>query len=471
MADVMVQLDNMSPAHKVAHVRTFKGLEHCTEEVALYVWNRSVKKARKLKGYPKLQANAVNIQNGIWAMHDEIHDYTEDHKIKRKLDIAGMRKALDFLEQCIDEKDKEKLVRKTGPVTPLPHYSVVHVDSEELVEKMISKIIDYHHPYAETPTLYVDLEGENLGRNGDVAIMQIFAPKTDTVYILHIHLLGEAAFSTAGGPLKATTFRSILESRGLVKAFWDCSADSDALFSHYSIRLDPDGVLDLQILECASTKDKGKRKSLMSLTSAVHRRTHLPRDQDAAWRTAKTEGHNAMQRGPNWREEEQWAIRKAEFAQQMMWATSAGARVLAKAEYDAMVEGEQAQPEKVKVWEEYPLRPEMLEYAVGDVTVMPILYHNLATHPRLTPEGKKAVLVETAKRIMESQAEELKPSTGNKVPDGWAERGWCEGGDETSIAVLPSMKLGKEEPTDDGGATETTPGSAGEGEPGCIIRC
>jgi exonuclease 3'-5' domain-containing protein 1 len=108
------------------------------------------------------------------------------------------------------------------------------------------------------PSLYIDLEGISLSRHGSISIIQIFVLSLNTVALIDIHILSEAAFSTAGlGPnAYRLTLQKILEDEAIPKVFFDVRNDSDALFHHYNIKLA--GVQDLQLMEVATRSYTGK---------------------------------------------------------------------------------------------------------------------------------------------------------------------------------------------------------------------
>jgi len=119
----------------------------------------------------------------------------------------------------------------------------------------------------------VDLEGVNLGRSGRVAIIQLYAEGSDTVWLVDITTLGAAAFDQTDA--NGNSLRSLLEGTSvrkvrsntyisplllliaLAKMFWDVRNDSDALYSHFNVRLQ--NTFDLQILELAVRRSKLQR--------------------------------------------------------------------------------------------------------------------------------------------------------------------------------------------------------------------
>lgn len=106
------------------------------------------------------------------------------------------------------------------------------------------------------PSLFVDLEGINLSRQGSISIIQIYVSSKDCTYLIDVHTLGAKAFSTAGSSKSSSaggskyTLKEILESDAIPKVFFDVRNDSDALFSHYDIHLG--GVQDIQVMEFAT---------------------------------------------------------------------------------------------------------------------------------------------------------------------------------------------------------------------------
>lgn len=105
------------------------------------------------------------------------------------------------------------------------------------------------------PSLYIDLEGAKLSRNGRISLLTLYILPTNTVCLIDIHSLGATAFSTPAaaeiGQIATLTLKSILESPIVPKVFFDVRNDSDALYAHYAISLQ--GIHDLQLMELAST--------------------------------------------------------------------------------------------------------------------------------------------------------------------------------------------------------------------------
>jgi exonuclease 3'-5' domain-containing protein 1 len=134
------------------------------------------------------------------------------------------------------------------------------------------------------PSLYIDLEGVNLSRQGTLSILQVFVLPRDQTYLVDIHTLQEKAFSTAGA--NGQTLKSILESDAIPKAFFDVRNDSDALYSHYNVNLA--GIHDIQLMELA-TRSFSKR-CVNGLSRCIEREAPMSPREKKAWKDAKERG-------------------------------------------------------------------------------------------------------------------------------------------------------------------------------------
>ncbi|KAK3617651.1 hypothetical protein LTR22_026661 [Elasticomyces elasticus] len=90
------------------------------------------------------------------------------------------------------------------------------------------------------------------------------------VYLVDVTTLGRAAFTTAGADGHA--LESVLESRNIVKVFFDIQNDSDALFGHYKICIA--GIKDLQLMELASRNFS--KRNVNGLAKCVERDSTIP---------------------------------------------------------------------------------------------------------------------------------------------------------------------------------------------------
>ncbi|KAK0930971.1 hypothetical protein LTR29_016547 [Friedmanniomyces endolithicus] len=127
------------------------------------------------------------------------------------------------------------------------------LDTTAALEKFLS---DLGNCDGQPPRLYVDLEGNNLSRNGTLSLVTILLEPERDVYLVDVTTLGRDAFTTAGAD--GRTLKSVLESEDVVKVYFDIRNDSDALFGLYEIRgrwhrgpaVDGAGLEEFQQEEC-----------------------------------------------------------------------------------------------------------------------------------------------------------------------------------------------------------------------------
>ncbi|PVH69168.1 exonuclease [Cadophora sp. DSE1049] len=113
---------------------------------------------------------------------------------------------------------------------------------------------------------------------------------------LYLDLEGETAFSTTR--TSGQTLKGILESDTIPKVFFDVRNDSNALFSHYGIKLAC--VHDLQLMELATRNFS--RRCVNGLSKCIERDITLSMSEGKVWKETKEKGLNlfAPERGGNY---------------------------------------------------------------------------------------------------------------------------------------------------------------------------
>lgn len=375
-----------------------------------------------------------NVKGGLDALLKMLHEVNEP-TLKHDLKLDDSAELLRILLDRIERQDMTKYVKKTGPVTAIPQYKVVHVHDEAGVADMINIIggvgLSPTQEAAEDgmrghSTLYIDQEGWNLGRDGVLQLMQICLPDAGKVWLVHVSELGEATFNTpATETLQSLTMKAVLESSTIFKAFWDCRGDSDALCALYGIKLDPTAIIDLQLLDLATTDDHKRRKKVKGLGPALQTRLNIAHEEEKAWLQMKEAVKEVICWGLQPKEKQAKEVEWAGIVNKMLWSTVPEEKAKAEEDYDKggvlLEDGWVAE----EAWARNPMPDIMEKYAVGDVVVLPLLHQYFANHPRLTHERKQAVSQETEKRILDSQADAV-VKTGNEAPEGWASTEWCE---------------------------------------------
>mmetsp|Transcript_37766 Transcript_37766/g.70458 ORF Transcript_37766/g.70458 Transcript_37766/m.70458 type:complete len:474 (-) Transcript_37766:11-1432(-) len=236
-----------------------------------------------------------------------------------------------------------------------------------MLQNIENHIFESHR--TQTPVLAaVDFEGVDLCRTGELCLLQMTCNNDPTlVYVLDVHLLREKAFSlaTPGG----TSMKSILEDdQGILKLWFDPRNDVDALY--YQFGITPKNVFDLQLAEVAVRRSQA----------------HNPRFVTGL--------------GKCLRESEQLS------ADQIACAQDIDAR--AKALFEPKFGG------RYVVFQERPLRDDILTYAAHDSRYMIMLYELYVG--RLTQEWQHRVSVGSNERARWYQhTTYTKPTTD--VPD------------------------------------------------------
>ncbi|PPQ80271.1 hypothetical protein CVT24_006603 [Panaeolus cyanescens] len=130
------------------------------------------------------------------------------------------------------------------------HYNIVFVDTPTTLIDCLEDISSPNGTHARD--LAIDLEGVNLSRDGRIAIIQIVAKGSTTVWIVDVTTLGQHAFNHCSP--NGQSLRGILEDANITKLFFDVRNDSDALYAHFGVEMQ--NVLDLQLLDVASRRSK-----------------------------------------------------------------------------------------------------------------------------------------------------------------------------------------------------------------------
>ncbi|KAJ5946815.1 hypothetical protein N7454_003654 [Penicillium verhagenii] len=246
--------------------------------------------------------------------------------------------------------------------------TVVFVDTPTGIEELVQALDNLP---VDPPSLYLDLEGIHLCRDGTISLMQIFILPLGQTYVVDIHTLKKRAFSTPGPPGSRLTLRSVLESYSIPKVFHDVRNDSDALFAHYQIRLG--GVQDLQLMELAARKG-GQRRLVNGLGRCIE--------------------HDAPMKD---RERREWKSTK-----------NAGLKLFAPEHGGSYA-----------VFDKRPLADEIMNYCVQDVCFLPLLWEKY--RDAMTPQWFERVKNESQSRVAHSQSASYVPSGRHKAlgPKGW----------------------------------------------------
>lgn len=203
-------------------------------------------------------------------------------------------------------------------------------------------------------TLYIDLEGNNLGRHGTITLVTILVHPQNVTGVVDVLTLGESAFSIQSD--KGQSLKSIFEDPGIATCVWDVRNDADALWAHFKVALA--GVIDIQLLENASRPAHFNKYNLSGLGNAVK------------YDLAGIMGNFERQK---------WMQTKSEGAALM----------------------------PTDVFSKRPLPPNVLQYCVNDVVALPALRNRYTQ--RITPQWLSKAMEESRRRAEDARSPGFNP--------------------------------------------------------------
>ncbi|KAL2201944.1 exonuclease [Sarocladium strictum] len=128
--------------------------------------------------------------------------------------------------------------------------SAVMIDTPATMAKVVD---DLDGLPIDPPSLYIDLEGENLSREGTISILQLYL---------------------------------LLDDARIPKVIFDVRNDSDALHTHYRVQLA--GIQDLQLMELATRNFS--RRHVNGLARCIERDASLSLEENQQWKRCKDKG-------------------------------------------------------------------------------------------------------------------------------------------------------------------------------------
>ncbi|KEF62346.1 uncharacterized protein A1O9_00318 [Exophiala aquamarina CBS 119918] len=266
--------------------------------------------------------------------------------------------------------------------------TIVLVDTEKALKDMLLKIQGLP---VKPPSLYIDAEGHNLGRTGSLALLQILVTPLNSIFVVDIHVLKDAAFTLCTDE-STMTLRKILESDEIPKVIFDARNDSDNLFTEYGICLG--GVRDLQLMEFFSRRD-APGFTVLGLAKCVERHLFASPDVIQKWKLQKERG-----------------------------------KLLFNPRFGGSPD----------VFTKRPLSNTMLAYASGDVEHMSALYHKYRR--RLPLRRWKWVLEKSRKRVLTSHA----PAFALEHDRRWVAPSWTGNWDHDAKEPVSNSDKGNAEP-------------------------
>lgn len=283
----------------------------------------------------------IVVVNGSRASHSTLNQSS------RVLPFKGVSKEPGYNVVVDETKAAVACAATRGAANPAP--TTQWIDTLPALSKVVDALTGLP---VDTPSIFVDLEGQNLSRHGTISILQIHVRPTNTTYLIDVQSLGDKCFSTPGET--RWTLKAILESPYIPKVFFDVRSDSDALFVIFDITLN--GVIDLQLMEFA-VRPHQEKKWVQGLEKCVRYHATFSRFEKLKWNTTKEQG-------------------RALFSPELGGSFQA--------------------------FHQRPLAPALLEYCVQDVSVMPCLWAYYDS--RMTKQLWDEVIAASTLRVWETHA-------------------------------------------------------------------
>lgn len=224
------------------------------------------------------------------------------------------------------------------------------------------------------PSLYIDLEGIDISRSGEISILQLLVGPTGKTHLLDVHTLKDLVFHTPGSD--GRTLRDILEDAAIPKVFFDIRSNSDALSALFHINVA--GIVDLQLMELATRRCVGNngRRFVASLEKCINSDLTLTASQKVARQATREKG---MQ----------------------LFAPEHGG--------------------SCEVFKTRPLPEDLIAYCLQEVQHMPLLYEKYKNKISMTVEWERKVEHATRARVALSQSVTFngKGQHMSLAPSGW----------------------------------------------------
>ncbi|KAF7122881.1 hypothetical protein CNMCM5793_000991 [Aspergillus hiratsukae] len=257
------------------------------------------------------------------------------------------------------------------------------IDSIGALEELLNEL---DHKSHESRSLFFDVNVINPGPDASISIISIFIRPIRKVFLIDVVKLGDDAFNTTS--LADNSLKLIFESTAVAKILFDVGNASAALFNRHGIRLN--GIKDLQVMELATKHQHGQeRVQVASLEMCVEQDAHPPAKALELWKRV----HNSVNqlRDP-------------------------------------------ANGRSEAVFNERPLRPEILNYHFQNVVILPrlwVLYNDTLRRPN-SAFWRSMIFPTVRDRIRES-TNGANAGGANATAWGWSrefvessKRGWNE---------------------------------------------
>ena len=253
---------------------------------------------------------------------------------------------------------------------------VLTIDSPASLATMVEHIVQAHAQAPSTLDLFIDTEGDCL--TGALSLIQIFVQSIDVVYLIDVLELGGTTFTTTGLTC-GLCLKDIFESTIIRKAVYGIKGDSHDLWKHYGIYVSAIDDLHLMGIAAYGFKRKGGRK----LGQCVQE---------------NTKGELSDVDRKSWIARKDWGV--------IIFQET-------NLKHKNILDGNESGDGWVPLFNVRPIPQEVRDYAVADVTVLPILSRCYAAKLPQLEDGDAwiaRVAEKTEEHIVKSQSLDYDPN-------------------------------------------------------------
>jgi hypothetical protein len=232
----------------------------------------------------------------------------------------------------------------------------------------------------------MDMEGGQL--DSGLNLFQIFLNLRNTVYLVDILKLKYCAFTTPDS--ERNTLKAILKNPAIHKAFYDVNGDSHSLWKSYGIHLAAAEDVCLYEIAVYGGTAREKRRGLYVAVKD------------------NTKGDFSDAERVEWDQLKKWGKKTFKETDDMI---------------KKIENGEDVGEGWIPVFNKGPTRPEVIRYAVQDVTVLPIVLHHAMLHINEMKDGRRdkwkvRIAAETTKRLTASRSDDFEGYHEGKADHG-----------------------------------------------------
>jgi exonuclease 3'-5' domain-containing protein 1 len=135
---------------------------------------------------------------------------------------------------------------------------------------------------------FCDMEGNNLGRDGTISLLQITIRSLNKTWIFDVTVLKEVVFGT-NSPA-GNSIRRVLECQEVQTAWFDCRGDGNALMFKAQVRMQ--NVFDMSLLELTVRQNDFYKEYRWGLDKSIGRlpKSVISFEEYAEWHKIKNAG-------------------------------------------------------------------------------------------------------------------------------------------------------------------------------------